>query len=482
MNRLLWWLADPLYSEPGNERRVEHYRRLVLGTLRSAPNLGERDDWRPAGNGRALSEMVVRYGWPSYAYWGGGFEDDDHYGYLGVKAADIARSYGLFTSFEYRAPRVHSLPNWSAVRNPTQAVEADWDLTAQFDSVPGAADTRWWPTEHMPRDSGVIVGIDASQRAFLRRDTTAILAVAATAPRNGWTPRATMIPTAVFVYSPSPDSIMSWKQLAFRDSTAVAWGVIPATPGIAGLEVVTTPGGWAYRSRFGVAPPPTLAQLWPDTIAVSEPVLIEPAAATDQITPEGALRRMLGSTVLREPRSIGVYWETYGVAAADSVEVAIAITRHNAGNRLQRLGAAIGLTDRKESTVTIRWPRAPTDASIDNDSVACPHSSTRYSARRLASRRGRLYAGGVHDASWWWERNEHPRLSDRREVILPVVTTAERRRDGRHSARLRMWSARPCNFSVRSTRNQSGRSCSASARSIHHSHSSRSRAPIENGR
>src|SRR5205085_7580928 len=42
-NRIVWWLADPLYTEPANERRAEHYSRLVMIVLRSAtPAVSER--------------------------------------------------------------------------------------------------------------------------------------------------------------------------------------------------------------------------------------------------------------------------------------------------------------------------------------------------------------------------------------------------------------------------------------------------------
>lgn len=68
------------------------------------------------------------------------------------------------------------------------------------------------------------------------------------------------------------------------------------------------------------------------------------------------LRHMLGSLTLREPQAVGVYWETYGPAPTDSVEVAIAITRHaTPGNVFQRLGTRLGLGRRTESTVTVRW-------------------------------------------------------------------------------------------------------------------------------
>ena len=36
VNTVLWWLADPLWSEPGNDREAEQVERRLLLTLRSA--------------------------------------------------------------------------------------------------------------------------------------------------------------------------------------------------------------------------------------------------------------------------------------------------------------------------------------------------------------------------------------------------------------------------------------------------------------
>src|SRR5512147_803028 len=54
----VWWLAQPLWSRAGNDRRTEHYARLTLAHLlahaRSPYGLWGDDE----------REMTVRYGWP----------------------------------------------------------------------------------------------------------------------------------------------------------------------------------------------------------------------------------------------------------------------------------------------------------------------------------------------------------------------------------------------------------------------------------
>ena len=67
----LWWLSDPLYLEPGNERRAEHVARKVWAALLTPLGFDGRQHWRPKQGGEAVAESLLRYGWPSQMYWGG---------------------------------------------------------------------------------------------------------------------------------------------------------------------------------------------------------------------------------------------------------------------------------------------------------------------------------------------------------------------------------------------------------------------------
>jgi hypothetical protein len=82
VNERLWWLADPLYIEAGNERKVEQDVRSVLLALRTDLGRDERFAWGNKRDDDARQVMVLRYGWPSYAFWGGPLEDRAHTGYL----------------------------------------------------------------------------------------------------------------------------------------------------------------------------------------------------------------------------------------------------------------------------------------------------------------------------------------------------------------------------------------------------------------
>ncbi|MEJ2240154.1 MAG: hypothetical protein P8X82_17830 [Gemmatimonadales bacterium] len=57
MEDRFWWLADPLYLVPGNERRSEHYSRLVVNELMDESASPRTIPW-----GRDNRELLVRFG------------------------------------------------------------------------------------------------------------------------------------------------------------------------------------------------------------------------------------------------------------------------------------------------------------------------------------------------------------------------------------------------------------------------------------
>lgn len=83
-----WWLADPLFSVAGNERRTEHFARRMWVALHSALPRDERFHLECSLGGDALAQMVVRYGLPSYSYWMDSAEERSHlFGYVNRTSA-----------------------------------------------------------------------------------------------------------------------------------------------------------------------------------------------------------------------------------------------------------------------------------------------------------------------------------------------------------------------------------------------------------
>ncbi len=182
VNAVVWWLADPLYAEPGNERRVEHYVRQLLIALHSSVQLDPcnppgavrcsafdgRFDWNDLHGGAAIREMILRFGWPAF---GIGMESrnmgDDHLnGYLQDSGPRV------LSTNEYTPSRLHTLPHWSDVEHPLQLNAGDWDL-----GRPGRE--LWWPVEHYARDAGPIGELRSGyQLAMFRRDDDIHVAMA----------------------------------------------------------------------------------------------------------------------------------------------------------------------------------------------------------------------------------------------------------------------------------------------------------------
>ena len=68
----LWWLSTALFSDSVDGRRSADFSRKVLVELHSALPWDERYDWRTrAYGGEAVSDMLIRYGWPAFSAYGG---------------------------------------------------------------------------------------------------------------------------------------------------------------------------------------------------------------------------------------------------------------------------------------------------------------------------------------------------------------------------------------------------------------------------
>ena len=75
-------MSTPLFSDSVSDRRSQQFARKVLIQLHSALPWDERFDWRSGRGGKAVSEMLVRYGWPAYSVFGGMMEEQSHAGWM----------------------------------------------------------------------------------------------------------------------------------------------------------------------------------------------------------------------------------------------------------------------------------------------------------------------------------------------------------------------------------------------------------------
>jgi len=345
LERVFWWLADPLWTQPRNERRAEHYSRQVAVVLRAELEADERFDWRRDKGGLALAQLVVRYGWPSFVGWLGRLADDGHRSWLGFDDNAVTTP-----TAEYTTPRTHTVPLWRTVANPSTLDRDDWrDMSPRRSR--NRWDFDWWAQEHMMLSSGPIVAIP-DQTAFFRRAHNALIAVATQMPGEVF--RGSDRHTASLVLSAAPDSALVVQRLV-STTGRVALTAPVLEPCLVSMEILAESRTVAGRSRYAVVPLSGLDELPKGEIALSDLALFEvdpeamPPASVDELLP-----RMLPSPSVPRGARLGVFWETYGLDTGDVVDVRLRVERDEEGF-LRRLAAMTGFASDEKAAVEISW-------------------------------------------------------------------------------------------------------------------------------
>lgn len=347
----LWWLADPLWIEPGNERRAEHFARKVTIGLVAALGDDGRQHFMPREGGESVMETLLRYGWPSQMFWGGYDVDYSHGSWLRARGAEVAPPYVVR---EYtRHGRLHTLPPAPTLDAPFTAPRGGWQLNA-----PDGEDD-WWPQEHYARDSSEIVDLPAGQSVMLpRRDSTRFVWAgdldSATAGRTiDSTRRATLFD------SRSVGSVRQVASFSLRGARAVVDAPLAAGRTLLGIEVPGDHLHAAARARYGIEVGAPLSALGAAK-ALSEALLFDPPGdAAGSVETAQAVARMYGSTTLRRAARVGVYWESYGFGAADTVDVSVRVTRQDQPNVVVRAMHVLGVGDPAGNDVAVRWREVP---------------------------------------------------------------------------------------------------------------------------
>jgi hypothetical protein len=389
-DRRIWWMSRPMFSDSTEDRRSEHYARKVLIQLHSALPWDERYDWRKPFGGEAVSTMMLRYGWPAFSAYTGDYEEESHASWMNFY--DSTRT----ATAEYPQDRVHLVPDWTAVADPFHAPATAWQLNMPPLKKEDEPASQWWPNEHYAPTRGGIAQL-RDQTVMLRRDDHLVIATASDLRFAGQSISADTA-AAALIRTTSPDEIERMSRRAVRNPTAlVLTARIPATPAVVGMELLAPRGELSLRTRFGIMPPATLSELKPGETAISEPVLISSDESPSD--PDGALGQMLGTTVVRA-KKIGVYWETYGYGAGDSVDVAVIVARREPLSRFRRLGMKLRVASDINGSVAVRWsePQAghdswtiPSRVPIQARAVGLDLSRLepgRYRVEVVASRRG----------------------------------------------------------------------------------------------
>jgi hypothetical protein len=325
-----WWLADPLWSVEGNERRSEHLVRNIQRRLRDEILLRDEDG---LPYGWQHTEMIAM-GPPNS--WGGGWE-------CGGRRSTRCDNQVLGTSpfgpqigwaLAYPKPYVNGgysfAPDLFRFRDPIASTPEDWALTWNEGAERMITRETWYDLDHY-------------QSVVLMREGGPVALAAARLP----------------VIVSSFDSVRS--SLALGRPVDLHVEVFPATVERSGVVRARAELGkgewmmslemlgsdWRGRARHG-APAPELR----DGFGLSAPVLVDERFERDSLPLAEA---MLPTTTITGRGGVGVYFEVYGAEAGEPLRFAVSTARVDAPSLFGRVARALRLSSGPSSPVTVDW-------------------------------------------------------------------------------------------------------------------------------
>jgi len=324
----VWWLADPLHSIPGNQRQAEHYARHMMNLLLEGSPTGYGTTW-----GNDLRELVIRYGW--VRVWT-------------RQSSTSTDPFSTSSSGHEATPSYHFLPDAPRLDSLTALGDSAWSVRAR----PSAE--RYSPGL-VPRFSQLVPQV----AVFRRGDSAMVLAAYDISGDTSWT-----------------DSTTDAALVLTRDASTRLQGIGPGrqygwtnaffdgSPHLLSLELFDLKKGRAAFHRTVVSLPPKKA----GEVSVSDLLLFDPASLRGGPNPE-AFPKALGSLSVLRRQPLGLYWEMYGLARADSaLPVSLTLTRTGDG-ALKRFVRSIGL-GAASTPLTIAWRDFPSEGAVITRSVS----------------------------------------------------------------------------------------------------------------
>ena len=318
----LWLRAQPLFTRPGNDRRVEHYARHTVARLlvRAQSPFGR-------GSGEDLRELVVRYGWP--IAWAQERPE------VGATDRRIV-GYG-------REPTYHFLPDGTR-----GAAEDNLDAERARELYAPV-----YATDFAILDPQVLL--------FRRGDSTLVVAVYDVTQDTLLQSRP--LGAALALARGETDSMVVER----RDSVGPAGVLIAMAPWPATLASLEVTAGPRAYGRARVA----LPERDPDArVALSDLLAFKPPDSLPGDLGD-VLPHVLGSLSVPRGSRLGLYWEAYGLAPAEAVAISVSVQALDKG-LLKRVTESVGLVTRSpplqlqwEERVTVQAGRAVRALEID---------------------------------------------------------------------------------------------------------------------
>lgn len=317
----LFWLADPLLHDRGNDRWAEHVGRAMSAHFSS--------EIREAVRGAEPFQRYVDYDWAMTVRRG---VWDSYEIPLG------ANGFRFWTSEE--AARFHFVPDLG----PGGLSTPSWNLSGTI--LDEGFSPEYGPFLPMP-----------VQVARFRRGSDLVVAVSA--DMGGERLRRVPEATAHLVLSPGPTSVPILAEQELRRRNPIFLAQAPTQGYLLSLEVMTELGiGWERRMIRPIEHGPG---------QVSDLLLFDPRLMPEPDSLVAAASGMLPSDSFTGPTDVGIYWEVYGAGEDEDVEFEITLRRAPGGlvDRLRGLfpGAA------REGRGSVAW-NEPSAGSLHSRSIS----------------------------------------------------------------------------------------------------------------
>ena len=324
LERRYWMLGRPRLAASSNEWRNEFHTRRVQSWIAERSRTPHNTSW-----GKDAEELVLRYGWP--VTWGR-VQPPGMRG--GAEPAIIGHDPSPSFVFGAREALLDSL---------AESGSDGWDLASRY------GDARY-----APRGVRRIAAMSA-QLARFRRGDSVLLAAAFAASDD-----SLRVPVAQLAAMLDESNAVVGPAESLSRGTATL--LLASPPLLAGVEIADTTTATLARSR-------TLFRLHDSagTLSLSDLLLYragsEPAPELD-----AALALAIPGDTVGRDRPVGIFWETYGLAAGgESVDVAVTVERIDR-NWFRSARQVLGLSD-QDTPLRLRW----TDARASAVGIA-PHA------------------------------------------------------------------------------------------------------------
>lgn len=287
LNARLWWLAQPFYALPFNDRRTEHFARRTMIEIAGHSAWPETSSW-----GDDLAELILRYGWPRW--------------------------------FERVEPDSPADPSYSVMGHDPQPSFAFFPDGRLLDSVYSARATDWEPdarraaSRYAPAYATFVRPVPVLLSRFRRGDSAVI--VAGYSAGADTLLRSIGLRAALAVAPDERQRFVTW------DSSAAATGglavVAPQLPALVDLDLFDDTHRVAARARQAISPMPRA-----DGPQISDILLFRPADEAPRTLWE-AVPRAMGTAESAADRQLGLYWELYGIRMPGTpLDVSLTIQR-----------------------------------------------------------------------------------------------------------------------------------------------------------